>query len=161
MREPVETLIPLTRASLYRAALAICRDRQEAENVVQETYWAYCRSSRQFNSLEHIHAWLLRVAINRAKDYCRSAWRKHHASLDELTKTIPFEEQADQGVFQAVLRLPTAQRAVIYLYYYEDRSVQEVARILRMRENTVKSHLRRGRQALKNSLQEEWENDEP
>ncbi|MBQ9264511.1 MAG: sigma-70 family RNA polymerase sigma factor [Clostridia bacterium] len=161
MRQNLDELIPRTQGSLYRAAFSVCRDRQEAENIVQETYLTYYRRHQEFDSENHLHAWLLRVAINRAKDACRSFWRRNRVDIDSVAAQLPFETPQDGEVFKAVMRLPEKQRVTIYLFYYEDRPIRDIARILRTRENTVKSHLRRGRMALKNILQEGWSDDEP
>ncbi|MBR1584066.1 MAG: sigma-70 family RNA polymerase sigma factor [Clostridia bacterium] len=161
MKQTLDELVPAVQASLYRAAFSICRNRQDAENVVQDTFLIYDRSAKQFDSPAHIHAWLLRVAVNRAKDVCRSFWRRNRVSLDETIAQIPFETPQDSDVFQAVMRLPENQRIVIYLFYYEDRPIHEIARILRTRENTVKSRLHRARLNLKKLLQEGWNDDEP
>ena len=58
------------------------------------------------------------------------------------------------------MKLPEKYRIVIHLFYYEDYSVQEIASILKLSESNVKVRLSRGRAMLKNSLQEEWEDDE-
>lgn len=81
--------------------------------------------------------------------------------IDSVAAALPFETPQDGEVFRAVMRLPEKQRVAIYLFYYEDRSIREIAQILRARENTVKSHLRRGRLNLKIALQEDWNDDEP
>ena len=161
MRREMEELVPRLQASLYRAAFAVCRDRQEAENITQETFLAYFRTGMEFESDEHIRAWMLRVAINKAKDYCRSFWRRNRVDLDELALGIPFETPEDSEVFKAVMGLPLRQRTVIYLFYYENRPIREIASLLRAREGTVKSLLHRGRMNLKTTLQEGWSHDEP
>ena len=159
MRKTVEELVPLLQGSVYRAAFAVCRDRQEAENITQETFLAYIQKPREFESLDHLRAWMLRVAINKGKDFCRAFWRRKWVNLDAAAAAIPFEAPQDGEVFKAVMGLPARQRAVIYLFYYEDRPIREIASILGAREGTVKSLLHRARQQLKITLQEGW-NDE-
>jgi len=58
------------------------------------------------------------------------------------------------------MKLPEKYRIVIHLFYYEDYSIWEIASILKLSESNVKVRLSRGRTMLKNSLQEEWEDDE-
>ena len=76
--------------------------------------------------------------------------------MDEL----PFETPEDRGLFEAAMRLPEKYRVTIHLFYYEEYSANEIAKILRLREGTVKSRLSRGRRLLKNMLEEEWDDDE-
>ena len=59
------------------------------------------------------------------------------------------------------MKLPDKYRIVIHLFYYEDYSVREISNILKISESNVKIRLSRGRAMLKDSLKEEWENDEP
>lgn len=64
----METLAQKYQDSVYRAAFSACKNPQDAEDAPQKTFLAYHRSSRQFESEEHIWAWLLRVAINKGKN---------------------------------------------------------------------------------------------
>lgn len=72
---------------------------------------------------------------------------------------IPFEEPSDGSLFEAVMTLPSKYRIVIHLFYYEDCSINEIAGILKVPVNTVKSQLRRGRKLLKETLKEEWQDE--
>ena len=74
--------------------------------------------------------------------------------------TLEFAEPADRTLFKIVMGLPEKYRVVIHLFYYEDYSVPEIATILKLREGTVKSQLNRGRMLLKQTLAEEWNDDE-
>ena len=109
---------------------------------------------------DHIRAWLLRVAINRARDQKRSFWEKHRVSWEDYMETLVFEAPEDKSLFEAVMSLPAKYRTVIHLFYYEDYSVARIAEILHLREGTVKSQLNRGRQLLKTKLMEAWNDDE-
>jgi RNA polymerase sigma-70 factor (ECF subfamily) len=127
MRRNLEELVPKLQAGLFRAAFAVCRDRQEAENITQETFLAYFRTDMEFESDEHIRAWLLRVAINKAKDDCRSFWRRNRVDLDQLALGIPFENPRRQRGLQSGDGAAPAAAHVIYLFYYERRPIREIA----------------------------------
>ena len=115
---------------------------------------------KEFADEDHLRAWLLRVAINRARDQKRSFWEKHRVSWEDYMETLVFEAPEDKSLFEAVMSLPAKYRTVIHLFYYEDYSVARIAEILHMREGTVKSQLNRGRQLLKTKLMEAWNDDE-
>ena len=144
---------------LFSAAFSVCRDPADAEDAVQDALIKYFGSKLEFENESHVRAWLLRVTVNRAKDIASSFWRRNRVSWEDYMDELPFEEPEDSRLFGAVMKLPEKQRIVIHLFYYEDYSVSEIAEILHMRENTVKSHLNRGRKLLKNMLEEEWAND--
>lgn len=160
MREPVQDLIGLYQNNLYAAAFSICKNAQDAEDVVQETFIQYHMSKNQFENQQHIRAWLIRVAINKAKNVNHTFWRKNKVPLEEYMETLAFETPKSQNLFETVMKLPEKYRTAIHLFYYEDYGVKEIAGILRISESNVKTRLSRGRKLLKESLQEEWDHDE-
>lgn len=145
---------------IFRAAFTVCRNREDADDVVQDTLLRYYTQRKDFESETHLKAWLLRVAINRARDLTAAFWRKHTVVWEDYMEELAFEAPEDGRLLDAVLRLPEKYRTVIHLFYYEDYSVSEIAKILRRAEGTVKSQLNRGRALLKTMLQEEWNDDE-
>ena len=115
---------------------------------------------KEFDSEQHIRAWLIRVAINKARNKNRSFWRRNKMSLEDYMETLSFETPESENLFETVMQLPDKYRTVIHLFYYEEYSVREISEILRLSESNVKVRLSRGRSLLKEKLQEEWENDE-
>ena len=160
MRQPVPVLAERWGNSLYRAAFAICRNPQDAEDVVQETLLAYFRSDKQFESDEHIRAWLIRVAVNKARNATICFWRRNRRSLEDYMDALAFEDEGDRDLMDAVLRLPERYRIVIHLFYYEDYSIREIAELLDLGEGAVKSRLSRGRRQLRRTLTEEWDDEQ-
>lgn len=144
----------------FSAAFNVCRNRADADDVVQDTFIRYYAKDLDYENEEHIRAWLIRVAINRAKDITASLWHKNRVEWEEYMNELPFEAPADKGLFEAVMRLPDKYRIAIHLFYYEDYGIKEIAEILHCREGTVKSQLSRGRKLLKEVLKEEWRDDE-
>lgn len=145
---------------IFAAAFSVCRNQADAEDVVQDTFFRYYSHVQDFESEDHIRAWLLRVAINRAKDISTSFWRKNKVAWEDYMNELVFEEPSDNRLFEAVMHLPDRYRIAIHLFYYEEYSVADIAQILRCREGTVKSRLNRGRKLLKNMLMEDWNDDE-
>lgn len=160
MRLSVDEIFDQYGDRIFLAAFSICKSRADADDVVQDTLIRYDSLRKDFESEAHLRAWLLRVAINRAKDIVSSFWRKNSVEWTDSMDAPAFEEPQDSRLFEAVLRLPEKYRVVIHLFYYEDYTVDEISRILRHPRGTVKSQLSRGRMLLKNMLQEEWNDDE-
>lgn len=75
-------------------------------------------------------------------------------------ETLPFPDSQSMSLFEEVMKLPDKYRIVIHLFYYEDYTVREIAEILKLSESNVKVRLSRGRTLLRETLKEEWENDE-
>lgn len=160
MRLETQALAEQYRDRLFAAAFQVCGNAADAEDAAQEALLRYHLSDKQFESQEHIRAWLLRVAINWAKNTSRSFWRRNTLPLEEYMETLEFDCQESREIFREVMALPEKYRLVIHLYYYEDYSVQEIARILGISESNVKVRLSRGRQMLKATLQEVWDDDQ-
>ena len=159
MRQPLELLIDRYQKNLFAAAFNVCANAQDAEEVVQDTFLQYYSANKQFNDEEHIKAWLLRVAINKAKDVTRRSRRKNTVSLEELTTDIPFEDPEVETFFDEVMNLPEHYRVAIHLFYYEDMAVKDIANCLQISEGSVKMRLSRGRDLLKERLTEDDDND--
>ena len=155
MREPVEDLIRQHQKHLFAAAFSVCQNASDADDVVQDTFLKYHLSKKEFSSPEHIKAWLLRVAINKAKDLGRRTWRWNAVSLDEVAQTLTTEQTEDTWLLAEVMKLPAKYRIVLHLFYYEDYSVAEIANILKVSEGSVKTRLSRARSMLRNNLEED------
>ena len=166
MREPVEKLIEQYQKHVFAAAFSVCQNIADADDVVQDTFLKYHCSQKEFSSQEHIKAWLLRVAINKAKDHLRSFWKKNTVSIEELAMASPDNEaltieQKDDGkkILENVMKLPTKYRIVIHLFYYDDLSVAEIAKVLGISESNVKTRLSRARNMLKKEILEVEEHE--
>ena len=159
MRQSLELLIERYQKNLFAAAYNVCANAQDAEDVVQDTFLQYYSANKQFTDEEHIKAWLLRVAINKAKDVTRRFRRKNTVSLEELCEDIPFEDPEVETFFDEVMNLPEKYRVAIHLFYYEDMAVREIADCLNISEGSVKMRLSRGRDLLKERLTEDDDND--
>ena len=159
MRLETQALAETYRDRLFAAAFQVCGNAADAEDAAQEALLRYHISEKQFESEQHIRAWLLRVAINCAKNLSRSFFRRNTVPLETYMETLEFDSGESREIFREVMSLPEKYRLVIHLYYYEDYSVAEIGRILALTESNVKVRLSRGRQLLKKSLQEEWDDE--
>ncbi len=144
---------------LYAAAFNITRQRQDAEDAVQEALLRLFRSDKEFESEEHIKAWLIRVTINIAKSTCTSFWHRNRVPYEDYMDEIPFEDESDRDLMEAVLSLPDKYRIIVHLYYYEGYKTREIAEILKLSENTVKTRLLQSRKLLKTKL-EGWQDED-
>lgn len=159
MRESVDVLIEKYKDNLFVIAFNICKDMQDSEDVVQDTFIQYISSKKDFETEQHIRAWLIRVTINKAKNKKMNFFRRNIVPLEDYMETLTFESQESSDLFETVMKLPEKLRIVIHLFYYEDYSVKEISNILRISESNVKVRLSRGRMLLKNTLKEVWEDD--
>ncbi len=160
MNLPVETLVEAYQNRLFAVAFNVCKNAHDAEDVVQDTFIQYLSQKREFDSEEHIRAWLIRVAINKAKNKVTSFFHRNVLPLEDYIQTLQFESEESCELFEAVMHMPEKYRIVIHLFYYEDYSVKEIADILKLTPDNVKVRLSRGRNLLRTTLKEVWNDDE-
>ena len=149
----LEELLDRHEDTLFRAALAILGDVQEAEDAVQDTFLRYLEKRPELRDGDHEKAWLLKVTANRCKSILRTRRRRPTVELLDIYP-VP-EEEGSRELMEAILALPANQRSAVHLHYYEGYTSEEIGAILGQRPGTVRSHLSRARDALRRYLLEE------
>ncbi|MDD6213759.1 MAG: sigma-70 family RNA polymerase sigma factor [Firmicutes bacterium] len=140
---------------IYKLALSQTGEKEHAEDVTSDVFLKFISTDKKFETEEHIKAWLIRVTINCSKGIFSNSWFKKTVPLeDNITVDMPDNESE---VYEAVLSLPHKYRAVIHLFYYEELSVAQIAKYMKINESTVRSQLHRGREMLKIKLKGEDE----
>ena len=138
---------------VYRIAYRYVKNSIDADDVFSETFLAYFKKERIFESEEHRKAWLIRVTINCAKDLL-----EQRSQLQQLHEEILPDQTAPDAttymdLHMAIESLRPEYREVIKLYYLDDLSVKEIAQVLNKNENTIKTQMFRAREALKTILE--------
>ncbi len=137
---------------VYRLAFARTGTKHDAEDVYEEVFLRYLKKKPQFESEEHRKAWFLRVTVNCSNTFLSSVWQKRTGALNE---EIPFTQKEHQDLYRELQCLSPKYRDVIHLFYYEELSVEEIARILNRKPSTVRTQLTRAREQLRGMLKEE------
>ena len=160
---------------ILRIAYQSVKNMHDAEDVCQDVFLKLLEKDRDFENEEHLKEWLIRCAVNKSKDFLKSGWYRnlvHNVVMTYGDGEEKYEADCnvrDNGkyepecimneeseVLREVMALPLKYRSVIYLYYYEEYSVEEIAGILQKNRNTIKTWLSRGRKILeKNSKMKE------
>ena len=139
--------------AILRLSYTYLKSTDDAQDICQTVFVKLLTQPMEFDSPEHERAYVLRMASNACKDLLKSPWRKRKCSL-ETCMEVPAPEAKDGSVLEAVNRLPTAYRTVIYLFYYEGYQASEIGQILGIPTATVHTRLARGREKLKHYLEE-------
>ena len=144
--------------SVYRMSYYMLQNDQDAQDVLQETLIKYMQKAPSFHTIEHEKAWVLKVANNLCKDMLRFRKRNRYIHLDELTE-IPKDasKSYEDETIVKVFSLKEKYKQVIYLHYYEELAVIEIANVLNISEEAVKKRLERGRTMLRQILETERE----
>ncbi|MCT4613077.1 MAG: sigma-70 family RNA polymerase sigma factor [Clostridia bacterium] len=141
---------------LIRIAYQNVKSMHDAEDIVQEVYIKLIKNIKSIKDEKHLKAWLIRVTINRCKDYHKSSWIK---KIVPIESDISYNEPEKDEIMKEILMLKPDYRMVIYLYYYEEYSLAEIAEILGKSINTISTRLRRARSKLKLFIEKEGEQD--
>lgn len=145
--------------TIYRVALNITKNKDDAFDVCQEVFVRLIKNKHKIKNAEHLKAWLLRTAVNCAKSSKTSAYARSCVPLDDIAEQGVTDTTTDKTLFESVMSLPPKYSAVIYLFYYEDLKISEIAKILDITQSAVKSRLVRGRNALKEIIEKEQNYD--
>ena len=159
---------------LYRIAFLQLKNNQDAEDVVQETFYRLVKNRKEFETPEHEKAWLIKVTLNGCRKVWRSAWYRHtdivpagelpegglpagrQGETDGAMEAGILEKERNREIMEAVLKLPRRYREVIHLFYFQQMSVKEIRAATGRKESTITSQLTRGRELLKKNLKEEY-----
>ncbi|WP_066895169.1 sigma-70 family RNA polymerase sigma factor [Clostridium nigeriense] len=134
---------------VYRLAFSRTKSVHDAEDIMQNVFIKFIKCNVNFESDDHIKAWLIRVTINLSKNLLTSVWFKRTTTLEE---DIVVTLKEDSEVYKYVLDLPNKYRTVIHLFYYEDMSTASISEVLNIKESTVRSQLHRARNMLKEKM---------
>ena len=141
----LEEAMGLYQTMVFRLAYSYTRSRSDAQDICQEVFLRYFCRRPPITSEEHRRAWLLRVTVNRCKSHLSSWWVRRTVPLDDR---IPMPEPEYQELDEVLRRLPEKDRLVIHLFYYEDCTTREIARMMHCTEGAVRTRLTRARQRL-------------
>lgn len=137
--------------AILRLSYTYLKNTDDAQDICQTVFVKFLTEPRQFESMEHERAYILRMASNACKDLLKSPWRKRACGLETVLE-VPAPETGDGSVLAAVNELPANYRTVIYLFYYEGYQAAEIGKILGVPTATVHTRLARGRARLKDIL---------
>ena len=144
---------------VYRVGLFILGQREDAEDIVQQTFVKLYQHRTVFSAENQRKAWLIKTAKNAAYDLLKCAENKKRIWEDEtevadsqVQHAYPEPEAVILGDDMLLQGLETGYRLPLYLFYYEGYNTKEIADILKISEMTVRTRLSRGRKKLKKIL---------
>jgi RNA polymerase sigma-70 factor (ECF subfamily) len=145
----IEETIKRTENQLYRFAVAIMGNIEDAQDIVQDTYVKLIEKQPRFTDEAHEIGWLMLVTKNLCKSRLRSFHRRNSV---ELTDIYTVDDSEQRELIELVQSLPVKYKIVIHLYYYEGYSTKEIAKITKQKESTVRQQMTRARELLKKYL---------
>ena len=157
MRDPTtyKRIVESYSDMVFRIAINQMRNRADAEDVTQSIFLkAYLKAPEGIGD-EEIKRWLIRVTINECKSILRSVWHKRVDLKDALSPDhSETQEENYEALQEALDSLSKKSRIVVHLFYFEGYSTAEIAEILDIKEDAVRTRLTRARKLLKTKLEE-------
>lgn len=182
-RRAIEQLIGRYQQKLYRIAYQMCyADEEEAKDRVQDAFFRAFRNIKKFEGKSSFYTWLYRIVVNTCIDAQRrrKRWRqtflpwrfgkteneKSNTTLvdypDREENSNPLSrltrKQLEIDVKKTLTSLSKKQRTVFQLKVFQEMSIPEIAEIMGLAEGTVKTHLFRATQFIRNQLHKWAEN---
>lgn len=153
---------------LTSICLKLCRNRADAEDLYQETWYKVCRYYHKYDRKKPFEPWLYSVCVNTYKSFYKKKMKgvstRDFLSTEEKDEAIENisddrEKENDQllAVKEAVDALEDKYRSMIILYYFKEFTVEELASILKIPAGTVKSRLYKARALVRRRLEADEE----
>lgn len=152
VKEAISTKYLLYSKMIYQTCMIYLKNRQDAEDAVQETFYKLMLRSKSFFDLSHERRWLFCVAKNVCKNMLK-AKRRSEVAYDDIYEKTVFND-ADKEILDCVYSLKYKYRDVVMLYYFKENNVKEIASILGIGTSAVKMRLKRAREILKIEMEE-------
>ncbi|MBO5120522.1 MAG: sigma-70 family RNA polymerase sigma factor [Bacilli bacterium] len=146
----------LIKNDILRLAFSYTRNISDAEDITQEVFTKLYENFNDFEDIEYIKKWCIKVTINKCKNLFLSSWNKKVSFFtDNNENKIPDIDnitKENTEVLDTLLNMPKKYRIVLVLYYYEEYKIKEISEILKISESTIQTRLQRGREQLKKLL---------
>lgn len=145
----------LYKPMLYNIAYSYLKNTSDADDIVQDTFMKYLSTDKNFDTLDSEKYFLIRVCINIAINLLKSKWKKDVIKDDSIALNLTYnnDESSNIDYFNLICNLPSKYKSVMVLYYWEDFSVEEVAKALNISTSSVKKRLERGRNMIKDKIE--------
>ena len=149
----VKALFEEHKDMVYRLALSYTGNPHDAQDISQEVFLRLIQWIGRVKAGSE-RAWLAKVTVNCCKNL-RSSYGR--CNTRELMETDAVSQPQEVGLTETIMSLPGDYRIVLYLFYYEEYSTKEIAKLLRVSQSTVTTRLHRARLQLRDRLKEELE----
>jgi RNA polymerase sigma-70 factor (ECF subfamily) len=159
-----EQILSFYEKAIYNYCLRVLKNSQNAKDVTQETFIKVYTHRKDIDPEKNVKTWIFTIATNTAYDFLRSKKRKMEVNLDEENETISsleayyIEEGMISDVDKALLQINPEYSKALLLFYQQGFTYQEISEILSAPINTIKTHILRGKEQLKEKLKNYGQN---
>ncbi|WP_297439474.1 sigma-70 family RNA polymerase sigma factor [uncultured Clostridium sp.] len=160
-KESYVSLIKENKENLYKIAYSYVKDEQRALDILSEATYKGMMNISKLKKEEFFKTWITRILINTA---IRELKKEEKYVYTEDDSPLIVDESKNStcekmDLYSAMDKLKPIYKSVIMLRYFNDMSIDNIAEVLDIPSSTVKSHIRRGKEALKKYLREDYMNE--
>ena len=140
--------------TVYRIALMMLKNVSEAEDVTQTVFIKLIESNKNFESDNHLKAWLIVTTRNACKNILKSGWHSKRVGYESITEESYIDDESAKELWEKIISLDEKYKLPIYLHYYEGYKTEEIAKMLKINHATIRTQLRVAREKLKYLFEE-------
>ena len=152
--EAFEALLVTYQDKVFRLSYSMLGDRAQAEDAAQESFLRIWKSMDRYRGESNVGTWIFSIARNVCLTAISKRAARRSAPIEDAERGGPDPPDRQHDILRLVAELPENYRQVVMLFYMEDQSYDEVARLLDLPVGTVKTHLHRARQQLASMVKE-------
>ena len=145
----IQRIVTQYSGMITRIAFQHTRNAADAEDIMQDVFFSLLKQP-PFETEQYLKHWLIRVTINKSKNYLRATRNRNTVPLN---RDYALSQEQDE-VFNELQKLPEKEHNILYLFYYEGYTAKEIADILGKKESAIFMRLNRAREKLKKFLEE-------
>lgn len=150
----VEEIYNRNVSTIYKICYLLLHNIDDAEDAVQTVFMKLISVNPLLHSIEHEKAWLIVTAQNHCKNILKHSWKRKRVDIESIEEPVSENDDWKKELLQEVFQLKDKYKIVIYLYYYEGYSTEEIGKMLHLNSATVRGRLHIARKNLKFKLEE-------
>ena len=154
-KEAFCNLIILNKVAVYRVAKAILNKEEDIEDAVSESILKAYKNIQTLKDEAFFKTWLIRIVINESNNLYKKRFKEIAVDKDHFKNIKVNDNYKDLSLYNAINSLDEDLRITTILFYFEDMKYKDIAKILNVKEGTIKSRLYRAKEKLYNILKEE------
>lgn len=153
----LEMLIHINELRMYKTASSILYCEDDINEAIQRTIIIVFNNINKLRNKKSFNTWLTKILINE----CKKIWNqniiknKNSFSIDSMEYLVEKEKEDYSFVKEVIEKLDEKYREIVVLYYYDEFSVREISKILKIPQGTIKSRLSRAREQIKKMIKED------
>ena len=158
-KEEFIRLINSNRQKMYRTAIAILKNEEDANDAIQEALYSAYKNYEKLENRSLFSTWLIRILINKCYDIINKNKRVTYIddSITEATNGVEDTYEVENSLEWILNKIDKDLKEIVVLYYYDDLSVEDISNTLQIPKGTVKSRLSRAREQIKKLMGKEGE----